>query len=164
MRQLTEATKEQNMKLTNRRIVIISLTALLITSTGAVMAFGGQCDRAGARPPMPPISQLTDLTDEQKSQLREIRKEARGAMRSLRDDLHDNRADLRDAMIDNADLQTVRKLAEKQGDQVTRMIVLRAEIRNKVNSVLTAEQREELESLRGSGGGMGRHGKMMRFY
>ncbi|MES9947047.1 MAG: Spy/CpxP family protein refolding chaperone [Candidatus Thiodiazotropha sp.] len=148
------------MKPTYRRIAIISLSTLLFTSAGAAMAFGGPkghggCDRGGKHGPMAALTQLDDLSTEQKQVLKDIRKATRDAMRDLRDAMQDNRTELRDAMIDNADMASIRSLAEKQGDQVTRMIVLRAEVRNKINSVLTEEQREQLQDLRWSEKGFG---------
>ncbi len=143
----------------NRRIAVISLSALLISSTGAALAFGGPkgylggCDRNGGRgSPMAAIAQLKDLSAEQRDQLLEIRKSAQQAMRDLRDEMHDNRTALHDAIADNADLETIRKLADKQGEQVARMIVWRAEVRNKVSGILTEEQRIQLDSMRMSGG------------
>ena len=157
------------MKSTNKRIAIIGLSVLLISSAGTALAFGGPkgphggCDRGQGRSPMAALSQLDDLTGEQKQELKVIRSSARDAMRDLKDEMQDNRRDLRDAMQENADLKTVRALAEKQGDQVARMIVLRAEIRNQVNQVLTEEQREALADLRGPGMGFGHRGPGMGF-
>ncbi|MES9971285.1 MAG: Spy/CpxP family protein refolding chaperone [Candidatus Thiodiazotropha sp.] len=148
------------MKPRYRQIAIISLSTLLFTSAGAAMAFGGPkghggCDRGGKHGPMAALAQLDNLTAEQKEVFKDIRKATRDAMRDLRDAMHDNRTDLHDAMIDNADLATIRRLAEQQGDQVARMIVLRAEVRNKINSVLTEDQREQLQDLRWSEKGFG---------
>jgi Spy/CpxP family protein refolding chaperone len=157
------------MKSINKRVAIIGLSALLITSAGTALAFGGPkghhggCDRGQGGSPMAAISQLDDLTSEQKEQLKEIRSSARDTMRDLRDEMQDNRSDLRDAMQENADLETVRGLALKQGDQVARMIMLRAEIRNKVKEVLTPEQREQLADMRGPGKGFGQRGPGMGF-
>jgi Spy/CpxP family protein refolding chaperone len=148
------------MKPTYRRIAIISLSTLLFTSAGATLAFGGPkghggCERGGKAGPMAALTQLDDLTTEQKDVLKDIRSATRDAMRDLRDNMQDNRTDLHDAMADNADMTTIRSLAEKQGDQVARMIILRAEVRNKINSVLTEEQRQQLQEMRRPGMGMG---------
>jgi Spy/CpxP family protein refolding chaperone len=137
---------------TYRRIAIISLSTLLFTSAGAALAFGGPkghggCERGGKHGPMAALTQLEGLTTEQKEVLRDIRKATRDAMRDLRDEMEDNRTDLHDAMEDNADMATIRRLAEKQGDQVARMIVLRAETRSKIDSVLTEEQRKQLQDM-----------------
>lgn len=157
------------MKSINKRVAIIGLSALLITSAGTALAFGGHkghfggCEKGKGLSPMAAITQLDDLSSEQRDQLKDVRSSAREAMRDLRDEMQDNRSDLRDAMSDNADLETIRPLAEKQGDQVARMIMLRAEIRGKVDEILTPEQREELEDMRSWGKGFGRHGRGMSF-
>ncbi|MES9992830.1 MAG: Spy/CpxP family protein refolding chaperone [Candidatus Thiodiazotropha sp.] len=152
------------MKPTSRTIAIITLSTLLFTSAGAAVAFGGPkghggCDRDGRGGPMAALLQIEDLTAEQKKALKDIRNGTKDAMRDLRDAMHDNRTDLHDAMVDEADLETIRGLAEKQGDQVTRMIVLRAEVRNKIAKVLTEEQLQQLQDQRWSGKmfGPGRH-------
>ncbi|MEJ2455977.1 MAG: Spy/CpxP family protein refolding chaperone [Candidatus Thiodiazotropha sp.] len=144
------------MKPMNKRLAVLGLTTLLISGAGTALAFGGHkdhhgCDHDGRQTPMAALSRLDGLTDEQKTQLRQIRQEARDTFRELRDQMRDNRSDLRDAMMDKSDLETIRTLAKKQGDQVARMIVLRAEIRDKVNGVLTEEQRQQLADMRGKG-------------
>jgi Spy/CpxP family protein refolding chaperone len=144
------------MKPIQKRMAIFGLSALLISGAGTAFAFGGHkghhdCHRGGGHSPMAALSQLEDLTDEQKQQLREIRKAARDAMREARDKMRDNRDELHDAMIDNADLETIRELADKQGDLIARMIVLRAKVRDKINSVLTESQREQFSDIAFSG-------------
>jgi Spy/CpxP family protein refolding chaperone len=140
------------MKSTYRTIAVISLSTLLFTSAGAALAFGGPkghggCERGGKQGPMAALTQIDNLTTEQKEVLKDIRKATRDAMRDLRDDMQDNRTDLHDAMTDGADIAQIKNLAEKQGDHVARMIVLRAEARNKINSVLTEEQRQQLQDM-----------------
>jgi Spy/CpxP family protein refolding chaperone len=144
------------MKKRSINIVIITLTTLLITSAGTAFAFGGPkghggCDRGGRHEPMAALMQVDNLTEEQKLVINDIRKATRTAMRDLREEMHDNRRDLRDAIEDNEDIETIRKLAKQQGDQVASMIVLRAEVRNKIDSVLSKEQRQQLEDMRWSG-------------
>ncbi|MEJ2467405.1 MAG: Spy/CpxP family protein refolding chaperone [Candidatus Thiodiazotropha sp.] len=143
------------MKTIHKRLAVIGLSALLFTSAGTALAFGGSHERHGCdnrksdrwHSPMRAISQLDGLTDEQRNQLKQIRRDARDAMRDVRDEMRDNRSDLRDARVDNADLETIRSLAKKQGDQVARMIVLRAEIRDKISNLLTEAQRQQLAEL-----------------
>jgi Spy/CpxP family protein refolding chaperone len=147
------------MKPIKKQIAIFTLSALLISSTGLAFAFGGAKGHHGydrGSSPMAALSQLEDLTDEQKDQLSEIRKTTRKSMRELRRAMRDNREDLRDAMDENADLETIRGLADKQGKQTARMIVLRAEIRDKVNAVLSEAQQKKLTDLRDQGRGFGR--------
>jgi hypothetical protein len=69
-------------------------------------------------------------------------------MRDLRQAMRDSRDELHDAMEDNANLETIRRLADEQGKQTANMIVLRAEIRNKINAVLSEEQQKQLTELR----------------
>jgi Spy/CpxP family protein refolding chaperone len=147
------------MKTIHKHLTVIGLSALLFTSAGTALAFGGShehhaCDhgRVGSMHssmiPMRAISRLDGLTNEQRNQLKQIRRDARDAMREVRDEMRDNRSDLRDARVDNADLETIRALAKKQGDQVARMIVLRAEVRDKISNLLTEAQRQQLTELR----------------
>jgi len=157
------------MKPIQKRLAVISLSALLVTGAGAALAFGGHhdrfggCDRDGERTPMAQLQRLDDITPEQRDQLQEIRKQARDEFRKLRDAMRDNHSDLRDAMADDSDLETIRGLAQKQGEQVMRMIVLRAEIRQKINGVLTDAQRQQLSELRLPGEGYGQPSNRMGF-
>ncbi|MEW8394935.1 MAG: Spy/CpxP family protein refolding chaperone [Candidatus Thiodiazotropha sp.] len=144
------------MKPTYRKIAIVTLSTLLFTSAGAAVAFGGHkghggCDRDGRGGPLAALSQLEDLTAEQKEALKAIRNATRDAMRDLRDAMQDNRTELHDALVHGAKLETIRGLAEKQGGQVARMIMLRAEVRNRIADVLTEEQRQQLQDMRWSG-------------
>ncbi|MEW8562073.1 MAG: periplasmic heavy metal sensor, partial [Candidatus Thiodiazotropha sp.] len=105
------------MKPTSQKIAIITLSTLLFTSAGAAVAFGGHkghggCDRDGRAGPMAALSQIEDLTAEQKEALKDIRSATRDAMRDLRDAMQDNRTELHDAMVDGAKLETIRGLAE----------------------------------------------------
>jgi len=144
------------MKTIHKHLAVFGLSTLLIAGAGSALAFGGSHERHACdnhksdswHSPMRAISQLDGLTDEQRNQLKQIRRDARDAMRDVRDEMRDNRSDLRDARVDNADLETIRALARKQGDQVARMIVLRAEIRDKISNLLTEAQRQQLIELR----------------
>jgi Spy/CpxP family protein refolding chaperone len=153
------------MKTTHKRLTAITLTALLLVTAGGAMAFGGSherhggCDRDEGIGPMERIYRLNDLSSEQKSQLREIRGETHTALREIRNAMQDTGDALRDAMFDNKDLETVRGLAQKQGEQVAKMIVLRAEVRQKVRSILTEEQQQQLRNQPGFDDNIGpRHG------
>lgn len=138
------------MKRSNKRIALILAGTLMLGGTGAALAFGGYgghggCDRSGT--PMRALGGLENLSDEQRDQLKEIFREQRDTMRDKMDAMRDNRRDLRDAMQDGADKEKLRELAQKQGEQVTEMILLRAQMRDKVNAVLTEEQRDELKNM-----------------
>lgn len=141
------------MKSRTKKITAITLSTLLITATGSAMAFGGYPDRSGNYPrekmtvPMRALSQLNNLTDEQKDRLKSIRKASRKAMRDIGNRMQDVRDDLRDSRSERESLDTIRALAEKQGDLVTRMIILRAETRDKTTNILTDAQQEQLTAL-----------------
>lgn len=161
MKQDRQTILETDMKQISKPIAVMTLSALLLSSAGAALAFGGSkghhgnCDRDNRQAPMAALTRIDNLSEEQKDELKQIRKEARNAMRELRDQTQDNRTDLHDAMNDNADLKTIRRLAEEQGDQVAQKIVLRAQMRDKINAVLTEKQRQQLDNLRQPGGDFG---------
>ena len=157
------------MKPMNKKIPALALSALLATAAGGAFAFGGHhdrqggCDRSGMRTPMAALSRLDGLTEEQKTSLTQIRRETRNAMRDLRNEMQGNRDALRDAMADNASIDTIRTLAEKQGATTAKMIVLRAETREKIRNLLTDEQRAQLDAMPRRGGDFGRDPAQMRF-
>lgn len=148
------------MKRTNKALIAVLAGSLLLGGTGAALAFGGHpgmggCDR-GSMMSMRAIPQLDNLTDEQRNQLDTLRKVQRDAMRKQRDTMSDAREELHAAMSKGADIATIRKLAEKQGAQVTAMIVARAEMQQKLEAILTPEQRTQLkEKAPQRFGGMG---------
>ncbi|MEE9358022.1 hypothetical protein [Candidatus Vondammii sp. HM_W22] len=65
------------MKPINKKITAIAFSTLFIATTGSAMAFGGYPDRSGnyqrenMTAPMRALSQLNNLTDEQKDRLKE---------------------------------------------------------------------------------------------
>jgi Spy/CpxP family protein refolding chaperone len=157
------------MKPMNKKIPALALSALLATAAGGAFAFGGHhdrqgaCDHSGMRTPVAALSRLDGLTEEQKTSLTQIRRETRNALRDLRNEKQGNRDALRDAMADNASIDTIRALAEKQGATTAKMIVLRAETREKIRNLLTDEQRAQLDAMPRRGGDFGRGHERMRF-
>ena len=158
------------MKPMNKKIPALALTALLATAAGGAFAFGGHHDRqggcdyhSGMRAPMAGLSRLQGLTEAQKTSLTQMRRETRNAMRDLRNEMQGNRDALKDAMADNASIETIRALAEKQGATTAKMIILRAETREKIRNLLTDEQRAQLDAMPRRGGDFGRDPARMRF-
>jgi Spy/CpxP family protein refolding chaperone len=159
------------MNATKKKIAIVGFSALLLASAGATLAGHrghGGCDRGmgmggsmssmqgpGMRGPMQALRKLDNLTDKQRQSIKDIHKSTRQSMFELMGAMQDNRMELREASRKNADMETIRDLAKKQGEQVERMIVLRAETRAKVDAVLTEEQRQQLRSKRRPGRGKG---------
>ena len=144
------------MKLTQKKMIAIALSSLLVTAAGGAIAYGGSHDYRGDRDhcdmsaPMTrdPFARLENLSDEQKDQLKLIRRESRDAMNQVRDEMRDVKSALRDAMEDQTDMEKIRSLAKQQGDQVAKLIVLRAETRGKIRNILTEEQQAQFDTLR----------------
>ncbi|WP_127478622.1 Spy/CpxP family protein refolding chaperone [Sulfurivermis fontis] len=152
------------MKRTNKILVTV-LAGSLLLGGGAALAFGGHpgmdgCDRGGMMS-LRGMPQIDNLTDAQRSQLDTLRKEQRDAMRKQMDAMSDARDELRTALDKGADTATIRKLAEKQAAQIANMIVARAEMQQRLEAILTPEQRAQFrEQAQQRFGGMGqpRHG------
>jgi len=152
------------MKRTSKTLVAVLAGSLLLGGTGAALAFGGPgkggCDRDGFAPTRAAM-QLDDLTDGQRAQIDALRQEQREAMRKQMEAMRDARRELQEAMNSGADTATIRALADKQGAQMSAMIVAGAEARAKLDAILTREQREQLKERnqqRFDGMGHPRHG------
>lgn len=140
----------------NKKTKAILLGAALLAATGTALAFGGpgNCDQRGGGPfggqmQGQGFSQIENLTSEQRTQLRDLRRSQRDSMRNLRnlrDAMSDNHTAMRDAMDDGADAATIQKLAEVRGATVTTMSIQHAEMKKKVDAILTEEQRNSLAS------------------
>lgn len=138
------------MKLTNKSLTyLISGIALLTLSSGA-FAFGSHGRHGGCHGdnPLRAIYRLPDLTDAQRTQLDTLRKEERTRIRAESDAMRASHRKLHDAIADGADKGVIHKLAQRQGELVTRMIMERVDARDRVDAILTAKQRQELH-LRG---------------
>lgn len=157
------------MKHRHKKLTAIALSGLLLTAAGGALAFGGHhqwdegCHQSGMNSPMSAFNRLSDLSDEQKTQLQKIRQESRTAFRDLRDQIRDTKDDLRDSVNGTNDMESIRQLAQKQGEQMAQMIVLRAETRNKINGVLTETQRQQLLTQEQPYDGFRRHDRGQRF-
>jgi Spy/CpxP family protein refolding chaperone len=136
----------------NRTIKTLLLAGTLAV-TGSALAFSGahqgkggrDCHRGG--PGMALITQLDGLTDQQRTKLTQLRETQRESGRTLHDEMRQNRRALRKAMQDGS-AETVAPLARKQGDLVEQMILRRFQMKEKVNAILTEEQRQQLQKLR----------------
>ena len=100
------------------------------------------------------MAEKLNLTDDQRTQIEAIMEESIQQMSDQRDRMQDNREQLRE-LIQQSPLNEaeVRKVADAQGDLKADMIVLRAQKRAKINTVLTDDQRAQLEERRGKRGG-----------
>lgn len=93
-----------------------------------------------------PFSEL-ELSTEQRQAIRKIYRDNRTKMHHLQDELSDKRQDLYAMLDDDYDIKKVRKQAESMAALMADRIVMRAEIRARINKVLTAEQREQIDDF-----------------
>lgn len=119
---------------------------LALGSSAPVFAAPKDCRNGPANTPA--VFQLQGLTEQQRTQLEQVRTERRAAMRQHKQALRENRKALRTAQSKGADLNAIRPLADKQGELVAAMVVQRAQARQKVDAILTAEQKRELATLK----------------
>jgi len=90
---------------------------------------------------------VSDPSDQQRAELDKVFAAAQdSAYEKLKGWRVDRRA-LRDALRNGADPATIKPLADKAGQHVAEIIVMRAETRAEVSAVLTPEQRTELEKM-----------------
>lgn len=94
---------------------------------------------------------VSDLTDAQRTQLDKVFDAAQDARYESMKRWRDGRRALREAMRSGADSATVRPLAEKAGQHMAELIVLRADARARVHAILTPAQRNELKQMAGGG-------------
>jgi Spy/CpxP family protein refolding chaperone len=131
----------------NRVLVSLALAGLLAAGSGAALAFGGGCDggNRGHRGfgSVGAAYHVDNLTAEQRQQLDTLRDQQRKQMDQMRDD----RIAVREAMNKGADAKTLRPLAEKQGKDVTEMIMRQAELRAGIDKILTPAQRTQLQQM-----------------
>lgn len=95
------------------------------------------------------LAEVLDLTPEQQEQIKAIRSAEREKVEPLRQQLLEGRDKL--CLLIEAspfDEAAVRSLAASQADIRTEMIVSRARVQNRINALLTPEQRELAEKLR----------------
>jgi Spy/CpxP family protein refolding chaperone len=135
-----------------KKPLITLLAGSLLLGSAAAMAYGGShgfgkggCDHGN---PMQALQQLDNVTDEQRQALRKLFDEQRDSRRDQRDAMRDGRKAVRDAIQSGASTDEVRKLATKQGQLVTDMIMSRAETRQKMASILTPDQMKQLQDYR----------------
>lgn len=109
------------------------------------------------------IARMLDLTEEQKAQVQAIVKDARAQAAALAPQLKEQRQAIQDAVTSNPSDSTIRNLADKQGELISQLTVIRIKSMVKFFAILTPEQKEKAMDLRGQleglfGGGRGRFG------
>lgn len=140
------------MKSQKKRLIAIVAGSLLLGSAGLAMAYGGGhgFDREGCGhgKPMRVLEKLDNVTDTQRDQLQKLFDEQRDSMRERRDAMREGRKAVREAISNGASSEELRALATKQGEQVAAMIMAKAEMRQKMATILTEEQMKELQDYR----------------
>lgn len=143
------------MKLSKKTLAALLATGLTLGVAGNAIAFGGHDRGCGGfdphtSSPMRALYQLDSLSDEQRSEIKNLMKDERNAMRDLFDAMQDNRDAMQEAMQKNVTADKIEPLAKKQGELVTKMTLARAKLRDKINAILTDEQRKELSTMKPS--------------
>lgn len=124
-----------------------AIPGILVAAFWVLMSPAFGLAQQGSEPPQRPRRERPDLdlSQEQKAQVKQIREEAREKMQALRNDS-----------------------SLSPEERQARMQALRKETHEKMDAVLTPEQREKLKQFReekrerrggGPGGGRGRHGQ-----
>ena len=123
---------------------ILGVAAVAVAAPGAGLGLGRS-----------PITQL-DLTDDQYSKLQELHKEHYEEKQTLMSQIRDINFNLKSLYLqkdpDEKAIETQQNKAESLRDQ---MIQLKDKQQNEVSKILTEEQQEKLENLRGQGLGRG---------
>lgn len=89
------------------------------------------------------MAKILGLSDEQQEQIRAIHQEERATVEPLRKSLHDQRQQMHAATgAETFDETAVRALAAEQAEIQAELMVERARTENRVQAVLTPEQRE----------------------
>jgi len=90
-----------------------------------------------------------DLSDEQRAQIQAIFDAEHEQMRTMRDAAQQSREATRDALhAETVNADEVRRLAHEQADKRVDLQLARQQTRDKIDAVLTAEQRQQLQQQR----------------
>lgn len=146
----------------NRMIVMALLAATIIGGgTGAVLAGHGPSGEFGGPPPameMGPagfegrMAKILKLTETQQNQIKAVFDSEHDLVKPLFDKMHESRKQLMsiaEAVV--FDEAAVRTIAHDQAATEIELIVSRTRVQNKINGLLTQEQRELLKNLRPEG-------------
>lgn len=105
---------------------------------------GGPFAARGPIPDLGPLAHLPDITREQRQALRAIEDQFRPRQRDVEDRLQDSREALRAQEKGTGDAAGLRQAADKLGQAIADMIVLRQQFKTELDKVLTDQQKEIL--------------------
>lgn len=158
--------------MTARRILFTTLAMAAMAVPGAALAqgYGGPHGMGGPdglggpglhrfEEMLPQLAVVLDLSDEQQAQIEAILDEELPAIETMRDQMRDAhqafRANQQPAAFDEA---AVRAFAQSQSQTHVELMVAGARTMSRIHNVLTTEQQQQLEELRGLRPERGRRG------
>lgn len=138
-----------------KRLAALAAAAALMS--GPLLAQGGGMARRRAAQGMAQrqanraerLAAFLDLTDAQKAEIKALREKAREAAKPIVQQMAANRKEIRSAVESGAAAAVLQKLAAAQGALQGQLMAIRLSTQVKVRAVLTPEQRDKLEKLRG---------------
>ncbi len=137
------------MTMQKKSLIALVAGSLLLGSAGVMAGghgfYGKNCD---SDKPMHALEKLDNVTDAQRDQLRKLFDEQRESKKAQREAMRANRKALHEAINKGAGTKEIQTLANKQGEYVAAMIMAKAEMRQKMATVLTEEQMKQLQQYR----------------
>lgn len=139
----------------NKRWIAPVVGAVMVATAGTALACSSHGGRDGGpmgasfheRMPYKSVYRVDGLTDKQREKLDALFDANQDAMYTKMKSWRKDSRELHDAIRNNADAATIKPLAQKEGDHVAEMIVQRAELRTKIDAILTPEQRKQLADM-----------------
>ena len=143
------------------KLIIAMVTILLLTASGIALAQDqkyaagkkGQRDHRGMSA-MPIVEQLTrtirrlDLDDEQKAGIRIVMQDMKTEVRPIMEEMKAGHQQLRELVkAESYDEQAVAIVAEEEGKLAAERVKIASRTISEILSILTAEQREQLENM-----------------
>jgi len=141
-------------------MAVLMSAATAFTLPSVAQAFPGRQGCDGPR--LERMAERLNLSDAQRTQFKQLHRDGRAEGMALHDAMEDNRDALSKLEPGQKGYhQAVEKLAAEKGDLVRLMTIHRAEMKAKMNAVLTPEQRREAREYKQDRGerGFGRGGK-----
>jgi Spy/CpxP family protein refolding chaperone len=141
--------------------VAVLAASIIGGSAGVALAGLGPGGEFGGPPPgmeMGPggfegrMAKILKLSETQQSQIKTVFDSERDLVKPLLDKMHESRKLLMSLTETTVfDEATVRSIANELAATETELVVARARVQNKINGLLTQEQREMLKNLRPEG-------------
>jgi Spy/CpxP family protein refolding chaperone len=95
------------------------------------------------------LKQALDLTSQQEADIREIMTASRAETKPLRQAVKENREEIRNTInAETLNETQLRELLHQQAERQTNLMIARHAVHEKIDKILTAEQREKREAFR----------------